>query len=175
MTSLGATAARVHSDVIWTDVGAGFSERAAILEFDREMPRHEAEAQALAEIYAAIMNEGRTCRGILGELITAARHRLVPASDDALRRLGIATCRAPLWGIDHIVPEGEGYRLADRLEIGDAAFVVPAFEHGGLVDLVAETIVPCSRYTRLGGPQWSISMPSMRLVTPASFSWSSRE
>jgi hypothetical protein len=146
MTSLGATAARVHPDVTWAD----FGERAAILEFDRAMPRHEAEAQALAETYAAIMNEERTCRGILGELIAAARHRHAPASDYALQRLGIATCRAPLWGIDHIVPEGEGYRLADRPGFGDAAFIVPAFEHGGLVDLVAETIVPCSRYMRLG-------------------------
>jgi hypothetical protein len=140
----------VDCNSTWADIDTEFDERAAICEFDGFMPRHEAEAQALADTCDAILNSGRTYSGILGELITAARRRHAPALEQVLQRLGIAAARAPLWGFGHIVHEGEGYSPADRGGFGDAAFIVAAFEHGGLVDLVAETIVPCSRYTRCG-------------------------
>ena len=146
-----ARARAVDPDAIWADINTEFDERAAICEFDGGKSRHEAEAQALADIYDAIVNGGGTYPGILGEVVTAARRRHAPALDQIVQRLGIDTCRAPLWGFAHIVPEGEGYRPADRVEFGATAFIVPAFEHGRLVDIVAETILPCSRYMRLGG------------------------
>ena len=145
-----AFARAAELDATLAEIDAEFDECAAIYEFDGGLSRHEAEAQARADIYDTIINGGGTYPGMLGELVIAARRRFLPAFVDTLQTLGIATSRAPLWGIGHIVSEGDGYRPADLEEFAHPAFIVPAFEHAGLVDLVAETLVPYSRYTRLG-------------------------
>jgi hypothetical protein len=67
-----------------------------------------------------------------------------------LAALGLANVRGPAWGFGHVVADGETYRPAIDEEMGHAAFIVPAIERGGVVDLVACTVWPPRMRSRHG-------------------------
>jgi hypothetical protein len=125
-----------------------FDERAAILEYDGGLSRADAEAQALQEIRDHMLDAG--VPGILGELARADRRRAHPHLAPVLADLGLANVCGPAWGFGHVVADGETYRPAIGGETAHAAFVVPAVEDGGIVDLVACTVSPRRMRSRLG-------------------------
>jgi hypothetical protein len=127
----------------YRDRGAAvdFAERAAILEYDHGMTRADAEAQALQEIRDHRLDAG--VPGILSELARADRRRRHP--DDLGLHWSI-----PSYGYGHVVADGETYRPALDDEPAHAALIVPAVEDGGVVDLVACTVLPQRMRSRLG-------------------------
>jgi hypothetical protein len=125
---------------------ADFEERAAIIEHDGGLSRAEAEALALREICDLAGDPP----GILGELARADRRRWHPDLAPVLADLGLADVCGPAWGFGHVVADGEAYRPAIDGEPGHAAFIVPAVEDGGVVDLVACTVVTRRMRSRLG-------------------------
>jgi hypothetical protein len=125
-----------------------FEERSAILEFDTGMPRAEAEALAVAELYNAL----QACPplGIIAELARADRVRHGPLLADCLQACGLVGGRAPAWGFDWCVFDGSTYRPADPDELGRSCLIVPSTEDGALVDLVAMDLGNLHMATRLG-------------------------
>jgi hypothetical protein len=114
------------------------AERAAVLEHDGGLSRKDAEAMAVGEYVDARHAAGLQIDGLLGELASADRLRLDPRVEPILRALGLQSVRASAWGFGWVIPEGGTYRPATSSESGSASFIVPCFEEGGLVDLVAE-------------------------------------
>jgi len=136
----------------WTmaDWRLHFDERAAILEHDAGLPRTEAEKQALAEIYDRLAAHGPRTAGILGELVDADRRRQHPELAPLWASLGLNSVRAPNWGVGWVEPEGSGYRPTAEGEVGRSALIVPAFEYGSLVDLIAFGLASRRMRSRLG-------------------------
>jgi len=128
---------------------ADFDERAAILEYDGGLSRADAEAQALREFLDLKLAAGYP--GIIpGELIKADQWRRHPDIAPVAADLGLANVHGPAWGFGHVAADGETYRPALDGETAHAAFVVPAVEDGGVVDLVACTVSPRRMRSRLG-------------------------
>jgi hypothetical protein len=128
---------------------ADFEERAAILEYDGGLSRADAESQALREILDLKLAAGYP--GIIpGELIQADQRRRHPDLAPVLTALGLTNVRGPAWGFGHVVADGETYRPAIDGETAHAAFIVPAVEDGGIVDLVACTVSPRRMRSRHG-------------------------
>ena len=108
------------------DLQADFNERAAILEYDNGLTRDEAEAQAVRELVDQLQERTRPQTGIVAELAGADRRRSHPDLAEVLVALGLADVRAPAWGFDAVVPEGDTYRPAGPDEAGHQAVIVPA-------------------------------------------------
>jgi hypothetical protein len=119
------------------DLRADFNERAAILEYDNGLTRDEAEAQAVRELVDQLQDRAQRQTGIVAELACADRRRRHPDLAEVLVALGLADIRAPAWGFDAVVPEGDTYRPAQSDEAGHQAVIVPATEDGAVIDLVA--------------------------------------
>jgi hypothetical protein len=132
---------------------ATIAERAAILEYDNGLSRAEAEAQAVREIVDTHQANRASAPGILGELVRADRLRSRPELATWLETNKLAAVRAPLWGFDHILPEGEGYRPALDAEPSHSALIVPATEGGAIIDLVAFDLKENRMLRRLGVAQ----------------------
>lgn len=130
------------------DQQAFFTERAAILELDNGMPRAEAEAQAVAELYDAL--QARPPMGILAELARADRTRHSPQLRDCLQACGLVDVRGPAWGFGWCVFDCSTYRPADPDDLGRSCLIVPSTEDGALVDLVAMDLADRHMATRLG-------------------------
>jgi hypothetical protein len=128
---------------------ADFDERAAILEYDGGLSRADAEAQALREFLDLKLAAGYP--GIIpGELIKADQWRRHPDIAPVAADLGLLNVRGSAWGFGPVVADGETYRPALDGETAHAAFIVPAVEDGGVVDLVACTVSPRRMRSRLG-------------------------
>jgi len=136
--------------MIAADWQVDFDERAAILQYDGGLERPEAEAQALAETYDAIVKSARICRGILGELIKVNNRRSHLDIAPIVERSGLHTSRAPAWGFDRVVVEANTYRPALPGEGGASALIVPACEDGTIVDLVAQGLTSGRMLPRMG-------------------------
>jgi hypothetical protein len=132
------------------DLRVDFNERAAILEYDNGLTRDEAEAQAVRELVNQLQERAQRQTGVVAELAGADRRRLHPDLAEVLAALGLADVRAPAWGFDAVVPEGDTYRPANRDEIGHQAVIVPATEDGVVVDLVAQGLNSGRMLPRLG-------------------------
>jgi hypothetical protein len=132
------------------DLRADFNERAAILEYDNGLTRDEAEAQAVRELVDQLQERTRPQTGIVAELAGADRRRSHPDLAEVLAALGLADVRAPAWGFDAVVPEGDTYRPAGPDEPGHQAVIVPATEDGAMVDLVAQGLNSGRMLSRLG-------------------------
>jgi hypothetical protein len=132
------------------DLRADFNERAAILEYDNGLTRAEAEAQAVRELVDQLQKGTRPQTGIVAELAGADRRRSHPDLAEVLVALGLADVRAPAWGFDDVVPEGDTYRPAGPDEAGHQAVIVPATEEGAVVDLVAQGLNSGRMLSRLG-------------------------
>jgi hypothetical protein len=132
------------------DLRADFNERAAILEYDNGLTRHEAEAQAVRELVDQLQERARRQTGIVAELADADRRRWHPDLAEVLAALGLADVRAPAWGFGAVVPEGDTYRPAEADEAGHQAVIVPAVKDGAVVDLVARGLNSGRMVTRLG-------------------------
>lgn len=152
MKSLVLPAHQINGCRTWamTDWLAHFDERAGVLEYDNGLPRAEAEAQVVGEIYDHLKATSRPLPGILGELARASQKRLVPEPAPWLAGLGLASIRAPMWGIGTVVPEAGTYRPPLDGELGHDALIVPSSEAGALVDLVAHGVNAGRMLTRLG-------------------------
>jgi hypothetical protein len=122
-----------------------YDERAAIAEHDGGLSRAEAEAQAVAETYDAIIQNERPCRGILGELVAATSRRFHQHENHDFDGV-----RAPAWGFDQVVIEGATYRPALPGEPGAPALIVPACEDGKIIDLVAQGLTSGRMLPRMG-------------------------
>jgi hypothetical protein len=125
-------------------------ERAAVLEHEGGLSRKDAEAMAVGEYVGARHAAGLQIDGLLGELASADRLRQDPRVEPLLRALGLQSVRASAWGFGWVVPEGGTYRPATSSESGSASFIMPCFEDGGLVDLVAEGLASGRRLPRTG-------------------------
>ena len=132
------------------DLRVDFNERAAILEYDNGLTRDEAEAQAVRELVNQLQERAQRQTGVVAELAGADRRRLHPDLAEVLAALGLADVRAPAWGFDAVVPEGDTYRPANRDEIGHQAVIVPATEDGAVIDLVAQGLNSGRMLSRLG-------------------------
>jgi hypothetical protein len=128
---------------------ADFDERSAFLEYDGGLSRADAEAQALREILDLKLAAGFPSI-IPGELIKADQLRRHPGLAPVLTDLGLLNVRGSAWGFGDVVADGETYRPAIDGETAHAAFIVPAVEDGGIVDLVACTVSPRRMRSRLG-------------------------
>jgi hypothetical protein len=127
---------------------ADLDERAAILEYNGGLSRADAKAWTLQEICSQKLAGG--ILGILRELAQANRRRTHPYLAPALADLGLASVQGPAWGFAHVVADGETYRPALDGETAHAAFIVPAVEDGGVVDLVACALASRRMRSRLG-------------------------
>jgi hypothetical protein len=132
------------------DLLADFSERAAILEYDNGLTRGEAEAQAIRELVEQLQERAQHQTGIVAELAGADRRRSHPDLAEVLVALGLADVRAPAWGFDAVVPEGDTYRPAQSDEAGHQAVIVSAPADGVVVDLVAQGLNSGRMLSRLG-------------------------
>jgi hypothetical protein len=132
------------------DLQADFNERAAILEYDNGLTRDEAEAQAVRELVDRLYEQPQPSTGIVAELANADRRRSHPELAEVRAALGLDDVRAPAWGFDAVVPEGDTYRFAGPDEAGHQAVIVPATEDGAVVDLVAQGLNSGKMLPRLG-------------------------
>jgi hypothetical protein len=132
------------------DLRADFSERAAILEYDNGLARHEAEAQAVRELVGQLQESAQRQTGIVAELAGAARRRSHPDLAEVLVALGLADVRAPAWGFEVVVLEDGTYRPAGPDEVGHQAAIVSATADGVVVDLVAQGLNSGRMLSRLG-------------------------
>lgn len=112
-----------------------FEERAGIVEFESGVPRADAEAQAIRELYDVLRAE--PADGMIAELAKACRLLWAPGLAPILRALGLDAVRAPAWGFDHVVWGNGTYRPAGPDVQGEAAFICLAIENGIVADLVA--------------------------------------
>jgi hypothetical protein len=132
------------------DLRADFNERAAILEYDNDLTRDEAEAQAIGELVDKLQTGSPSQTGIVAELVGADRRRSHQDLAEVLVALALADVRAPVWGFDAVVPEEDTYRPARANEDGHQAVIVPAVEEGVVVDLVAQGLNSGRMLSRLG-------------------------
>ena len=86
---------------------------------------------------------------LLLELIGAHRLRHDLRLEPLLQSMGLLTVRK-VWGLSWVVPEEGTYRPAVDGEIGRSAIIVPAFEGGELVDLIAEGLASRRLLPRTG-------------------------
>ena len=105
------------------------AERAAILEYDGEMIRADAERVAIGEHLERCYASNVQLDGILGELVRAGRSAMHADLRPLLAALGLLNARTSLWGFAAVVPDGGGaYRRAPRGEQGRSALIVPVFD-----------------------------------------------
>ena len=124
-------------------------ERAAGLQFDNGLTRSEAESQAIGE-HLDRWPANCLYSGLVGELASAVRVKHDPRVEPVLRAIALLTVRAPAWGLGWVMPEGDTYRPAAAGEMGPNALIVPAFEGGELIDLVAECFASRQLLPRTG-------------------------
>lgn len=90
------------------------------------------------------------------ELMAAHRTARLPGLADAVQACGLPIDGGPLWGISFVEIDPHHYAPAHG---GKAAVIVPAFEDGRLLDLVATGLETRSTRTRAGvatvlGREW---------------------
>jgi hypothetical protein len=93
---------------------------------------------------------------LLRELLAAHRTARSPELAAALQACGLQISTGPVWGVSFVEIDAHHYAPADG---GKPAIIVPLFDDGVLLDLIATGLETRSTRTRAGiatvlGPEW---------------------